>query len=124
LNLARGKYVCFLSDDNGYTPDHLGPLVETLESDQHLGFAYSSCLYDGRLDLKFAPPQCGRIDLGQPLFRRELFNLYLNGVLPFRELAWDWKMIERFICSGVRWRHINRHTFIFRLMKYPHLIPP
>lgn len=124
LNLARGKYVCFLSDDNGYTPDHLGPLIEPLESDQHLGFVYSSCLYDGRLDLKFAPPRFGRIDLGQPLFRRELFDLYLDGMLPFREVAWDWEMIERFVSSGVRWRHINRHTFVFRLAKYPHLIPP
>jgi hypothetical protein len=124
LGLARGRYVCFLSDDNGYKPDHLDPLVETLERDPGLGFVYSSCLYDGRAVLQSAPPRYGRIDLGQPLFRRELFDRHLGGVLPFEELAWDWRMIERFVRAGVRWRHLDRQSFIFRLAKYPHLIPP
>ncbi|OLE54220.1 MAG: hypothetical protein AUG51_09300 [Acidobacteria bacterium 13_1_20CM_3_53_8] len=123
LNLARGKYICFLSDDNGYMPDHLEPLIEVLEKDRNIGFAYSSCLYDGRLTLNYSPPRFGRIDLGQPLFRKELFDLYLDGVLPFTEAAWDWRMIQTIMRGGVRWRHINRPTFIFRLEKYPHLIP-
>ena len=123
LNLARGKYVCFLSDDNGYTPDHLGPLIDALDRDKRLGFVYSSCLYDGRLTLQAAPPKFGRIDLGQPVFRKELFDVYLNGTLPFTEVAWDWRMIDALMRKGVRWRHINRPTFIFRLAKYPHLIP-
>jgi hypothetical protein len=122
LQLARGKYVCFLSDDNGYTPDHFEPLVAALEQDPNLGFAYSSCLYDGRLKLQSSRPRFGAIDLGQPLFRKELFDRYLEGGLPFREAAWDWRMIERLIRSGVRWRHLNRHSFIFRLAKYPHLM--
>ena len=123
LFLSRGKYVCFLSDDNGYTPDHIDPLVEALENDKSIGFAYSSCLYAGRMTLHFATPRFGRIDLGQPMFRRELFDRYLDGRLPFREAAWDWRMIERFMRGGVRWRHINKPTFIFRLDKYPHLVP-
>lgn len=123
LQLARGQYVCFLSDDNGYLPDHVGPLVEALNNDGKLGFVYSSCLYDGRLILQAAPPRFGRIDLGQPLFRKEIFNAHLGGTLPFTELAWDWRMIQVLLRKGVRWRHINRPTFIFRLAKYPHLIP-
>ena len=123
LHLARGKYVCFLSDDNGYLPDHLEPLIEALDQDARLGFVYSSCLYDGRLTLQAAPPRFGRIDLGQPLFRKELFDTHLDGTLPFKEAAWDWRMIQALLQKGVRWRHINRPTFIFRLAKYPHLIP-
>jgi hypothetical protein len=123
LKLARGKYVCFLSDDNGYTPDHVDPLAGALDKESSLGFVYSSCLYDGRLTLRFSPPQFGRIDLGQPLFRKELFDVYLDGTLPFAELAWDWRMIQTLVRKGVSWRHINRPTFIFRLHKYPHLIP-
>ena len=49
LHLARGRYVCFLSDDNGYMPDHLDPLVEALDHDSNIGFVYSSCQYAGRL---------------------------------------------------------------------------
>jgi Glycosyl transferase family 2/Glycosyl transferases group 1 len=123
LALARGKYVCFLSDDNGYTPGHFEPLLQVLETQPAIGFAYSSCLYDGRLILNHAVPRLGRIDLGQPLFRRELFGLHLNGTLPFHEGAWDWRMVEHFVRSGVRYRHVPNLSFIFRLEKYPHLFP-
>ena len=124
LSLASGKYVCFLSDDNGYKPDHLEKLVTAFNRDPTLGFVYSGCLYDGRATLNSSPPSYGRIDLGQPLFRRDLFERYLGGTIPFRELAWDWKIIQRFMQNGVRWKHIGDATFIFRISKYPHLMPP
>ena len=124
LSLARGRYVCFLSDDNGYVPTHFDRLIATLESDPGLGFVYSSCLYDGRLTLSTSPPRPGRIDLGQPVFRRELFERFFGGGLPFHEFGWDWRMIECFMRQGVRWRHINDATFVFRLAKYPHLTAP
>jgi GT2 family glycosyltransferase len=123
LSLAAGEYACFLSDDNGYTPDHFEKLVTALESDPELGFAYSGCLYDGRMTLNSAPPAFSRIDLGQPLFRKELFDRYLGGALPFTQSAWDWEMIRLFIQNGVRWKHVSDATFIFRLAKYSHLTP-
>ncbi len=122
LRMAHGKYVCFLSDDNGYRPTHFNRLVQTLETCPALGFVYSSCQYDGRITLSPAVPRPGRIDLGQPLFRRELFDKYLGGTIPFREHGWDWRMIEHFMRSGVRWQHVNDDTFLFRLAKYPHLM--
>jgi Glycosyl transferase family 2 len=119
LGLARGDYIGFLSDDNGYMPDHIATLVRALETDPDLGFVYSSCLYDGRAILKSPTPRPGQIDLGQPLFRRDMFHRYLNNQLPFNNLAWDWQMIEFFMRRGVRWKHINKPTFVFRLAKYP-----
>jgi len=118
LLLARGKHICFLSDDNGYVPTHFDKLVAALDADADLGFAYSSCLYDGRRVLRAAMPQPGEIDLGQPLFRRELFERYLDGTLPFHQFGWDWCMIERFMQKGVRWKHLDDPTLIFRLVKY------
>lgn len=119
LRLARGRYLAFLSDDNGYHPGHLGPLLERLECEPALGFVYSSCHYAGRLVLRHPVPQPARIDLGQPLFRRELFRQHLGDTLPFAEMAWDWRMIERFLQRGVRWAHIDRASFVFRLAQYP-----
>lgn len=123
INLSCGRYICFLSDDNGYIPDHMGPLVEELERTPYLGFVYSSCRYDGRKVLDSPVPKPGRIDLGQPLFRRELFGKYLNNTLHFNMMAWDWHMIDTFMKKKVRWKHINKPSFLFRLRKYPHLIP-
>ncbi|WPB55017.1 glycosyltransferase [Xylophilus sp. GOD-11R] len=122
LRLARGEYLSFLSDDNGYTPDHPDPLMRTLDADPRLGFVYSSCRYDGRLVLNHPVPRPGRIDLGQPMFRRELFEIHLGDDLPFDMMAWDWHLVDTLMRRGVRWRHVDRQSFIFRLAKYPQLM--
>ncbi len=121
LESARGEYVCFLSDDNAYLPDHFGPLVAALDADPGLGFAYSSCLYAGRKELRYAPPQGARIDLGQPLFRRSALSAAdLDACRG--SFAWDWEVIQRLMLRGVRWQHVDRTTFVFRLEAYPHLV--
>ena len=122
LQLARGEYLSFLSDDNGYTPDHVDTLMRVLDREPMLGFAYSSCQYDGRLVLSHPVPRPGRIDLGQPMFRRELFELHLGDDLPFNVMAWDWHLVDTLMRCGVRWRHVDRQSFIFRLAKYPRLM--
>ncbi|MDM0112236.1 glycosyltransferase [Variovorax sp. J22R133] len=122
LRRARGEYLCFLSDDNGYTPDHADNLIRVLDAEPTLGFAYSSCRYDGRLVLSHPVPRPARIDLGQPMFRRELFELHLGDDLPFDMMAWDWYLIDALMRRGVRWRHVDRQSFIFRLAKYPQLM--
>jgi hypothetical protein len=122
LRLARGEYLSFLSDDNGYTPDHADTLMRVLDREPMLGFAYSSCQYDGRLVLSHPVPRPGRIDLGQPMFRRELFELHLGDDLPFDMMAWDWHLVDALMRRGVRWRHVDRQSFIFRLAKYPRLM--
>jgi len=121
LKEACGEYVCFLSDDNAYLPGHLTPLVAMLDDDPGLGFVYSSCLYAGRTVLAVAPPKPSQIDLGQPLFRRRvLFEAFPAG-LPFKEFAWDWRMIAALLARGVRWQHHDAKSFVFRLAAYPHL---
>ena len=116
---AAGEYVCFLSDDNAYTPGHLGPLVELLDADRTLGFVYSSCLYAGRKVLN-SPPGPARIDLGQPLFRRDVLLARFGKPLPPKQFAWDWVMIATLLHAGVRWRHVPAESFVFRLAEYPH----
>ena len=122
VRAAVGDYVCFLSDDNAYLPTHLAPLVAALDTDPSLGFVYSSCLYAGRKELRYAPPRGAGIDLGQPLFRRNVLLETFPTGLPFREFAWDWRLIEALMRRGVRWQHLDALTFVFRLAQYPKLM--
>lgn len=122
LGRARGQYASFLSDDNAYLPDHLTPLVNILDRQRQIGFAYSSCQYDNRLVLSACPPAPARIDLGQPLFRRQvLLDTFPNG-LPFKQFAWDWLMIDALMKAGVRWKHHPVPSFVFRLASYPKIM--
>lgn len=120
LRASVGAYVCFLSDDNAYLPDHFGPLVAALDADHGLGFAYSSCLYAGRKELRYSPPVGAGIDLGQPLFRRSVIREHLQDDFPFPEFAWDWRLIHALVhVHGVRWQHVDELSFVFRLAAYP-----
>jgi glycosyltransferase involved in cell wall biosynthesis len=122
LRRAIGEYVCFLSDDNGYTPDHVENLVDALDRNPALGFAYSSCHYAGRLVLAHPEPAAARIDLGQPMFRREVLATCLGNDLPFDTLAWDWHLLDTLMKKGVTWKHVDVPSFIFRLAQYPDLL--
>lgn len=123
LKAAVGKYVAFCSDDNGYLPDHFDNLIPHLEANPWLGFIYSSCLYNGIGKLGCFPPRCGQVDLGQVLYRRELFDQHFGGGLPFNQYAWDAEMVDKLRAAGVKCRWIKKATFIFRLAKYPDLMP-
>jgi Glycosyl transferase family 2/Glycosyl transferases group 1 len=122
LRQSRGEFICFLSDDNGYTPEHVGTLVAALDRDRSIGFAYSSCRYGGRLVLRHPVPAPARIDLGQPMFRRALFRTHLDDDLPFQMMAWDWALLDTLVKRGVRWKHVDVPSFIFRLARYPQLM--
>lgn len=123
LRASSGEYVCFLSDDNAYLPDHFTPLVAALDADPVLAFVYSACLYAGRKELRYAPPAGARIDLGQPLFRRSVLREQFGDVLPCQgSFAWDWELIHALMLKGVRWQFIDAATFVFRLTAYPQLV--
>jgi glycosyltransferase involved in cell wall biosynthesis len=123
LKASSGAYVCFLSDDNAFLPDHFGPLVAALDADPDLGFAYSSCLYAGRKELRYCPPVGAGIDLGQPLFRRSVLREHLGDNPPYRGVfSWDWELIYRVLAAGVRYQHVDEASFVFRLEAYPALM--
>jgi hypothetical protein len=51
-----------------------------------------------------------------------LFEQHFGNDLPFDMMAWDWHLVEALMRRGVRWRHINKPSFVFRLAKYPELM--
>jgi len=123
LRASRGEFVCFLSDDNAYLPEHFGPLIAAFDADPALGFVYSSCLYAGRKELRYCPPVGAGIDLGQPLFRRAVLNELFPDELPCKGVfSWDWELIWRLMAANVKWQHVDQTTFVFRLEAYPQLM--
>lgn len=122
LRAATGEFVCFLSDDNAYLPDHFTPLLAALDADPDLGFVYTSCQYAAMRELRAAPPTACHIDLGQPLFRTAVLRAAFPRGFPYHEFAWDWQVIHALLGRGVRWRHVDIPSFIFRLAAYPALV--
>jgi hypothetical protein len=47
--------------------------------------------------------------------------VHLNNDLPFDMMAWDWHLVDTLMRRGVRWKHVDRATFLFRLAQYPEL---
>ncbi|MGD0078058.1 MAG: glycosyltransferase [Sedimentisphaerales bacterium] len=81
LREARGKYVCYLGDDDIYYPNHVGTLVNALESHSEYLAAYSD-LY--KVYCKVNPDQ-GRTALSKVVEVSRDFDpflmLYFNNVL-------------------------------------------
>jgi len=118
LRKAAGKYVSFLDDDNVYLRNHFDALISCLENVQDVGFAYSACLFRDDCVLDDPTPAEGKIDLGQVLFRRNLFLVHFDDEFKYSGYAWDWCLIRDLMSRGVLYRFIDQETFIFRLKKY------
>jgi predicted nucleic acid-binding Zn-ribbon protein len=123
LRRAEGKYVAFLDDDNVYLPSHFNALIQCLEENPGLGFAYSACLWNAELLLNVPSPEEGRIDLGQVLFRRDLFRTQFNDELKYSGYTWDWQLISQLLSRSVAFRFIDQETFVFRAAQFPRLQP-
>ena len=123
LKKASGAYVAFLDDDNAFLPNHFDALLDCLEDDPSIGFAYSSCLFKNERVLNSSTPAFAEIDLGQALYRRASFRECLNDELPYSEYAWDWRMISDLMAAGLTYKHVDQETFVFGLKEYPHLTP-
>lgn len=122
MQLAKGKYVAFLSDDNGYFPNHFEPLVTFLEANPEVGFVYCSCFYNRSTILCSPKLTPGDIDLGQALFRRDVLQEDLGFKVPVFTHGWDYEMMKYLHEKGVAYKHIDNLTFIFRLAQYPELL--
>jgi Glycosyl transferase family 2 len=118
LKKAQGKFLAFLDDDNAYLAEHFDALLPWLESVADLGFVYSACLYRGEQILADPRPTESRIDLGQIVFRRELFRAHLGDELRYSGYTWDWQLLSDLLARGVGYRFVDQDTFIFLLEKY------
>lgn len=95
--LVNTKYVAYLDDDNMWRENHLETLLETMESEPDIQFAFSSFKVDNR-EIVCREPKKFRIDTSCILHRRSLLDKY--GYWKDRVTggyAHDWEFVSRWL---------------------------
>ena len=139
---SRGKYYCVLADDNLWIPEHLETLVSLIEANPDWGFVGCSTELrakagndtSGFRDISW--PVWGGVDLGDCLYKREIYdrygpyNFHFEGKMSIREpldrdnnplvkYSYDWRFLEKCLRGGVKWGHSRKVTFIFYMGAEP-----
>ena len=113
---SKRKWITFFDDDNKWYPNHLETLVSGIESGCPL--IAVDCEVRGKKNRKYRhirkcaiAPQ--NIDLGQILYRRDLFWKY-GFFYPRKErmITFDWELINK-MCQHERIYIIHKSTFVF-----------
>jgi len=95
------EFIIFFDDDNLWKPEHLQSMVDKLQEYPNSTMVISDAIWMGANDKNWQvvrPAQIaqGGIDLGQIMYKRELFNIY--GVFnprPKRKQKYDWELISK-----------------------------
>ena len=112
IDLAKGDYIAYLDDDNGWRPDHVRRLVQALEANPDAGFAYPLMAVHGRgreYVIGTDPPVGGQIDTSMIVHRRELLDVagwqWFEGITTI-----DWDLVSRWVRAGVTWTQVRSVT--------------
>jgi hypothetical protein len=110
IDLAAGKYIAYLDDDNSWHTYHVRLLVAALE-ETGAGFAYPKMAVHGRGEYVIGtdPPAFGQIDTSMIVHRRELLDVatwrWHPGIATI-----DWDLVSRWMAAGATWVHVPQVT--------------
>jgi glycosyltransferase involved in cell wall biosynthesis len=120
--LARGEYVCWLSDDEEMLDsDHITKLVDLIEA-TGADFVYPlvEVWRKSRPDQKWIvgadPPENGTIT--HCLHRYDCLNAFGGGFRVSVGSGTDWDQIVRWMSAGKTWAHLPEVTFRHRSDKF------
>jgi glycosyltransferase involved in cell wall biosynthesis len=112
LELATGRYVAYLDDDNAYRPDHLAILVHALR-DSGADFAFSQLLTTRGGVIGGPTPAYGHIDTSLIVHQAGLPQECGGWPMP-QELddqhAPDWGVVARWLAAGATWTWVPTVT--------------
>lgn len=110
IEMARGEVIAYLDDDNSFRPRHLWLLVQALQDNPDVGFAYPRTLmhvYGDEYEIGTDPPQYGQIDTSGLVHRREILDAETwEPSLP----TIDWDLVNRWMAVGIKWRYVREVT--------------
>lgn len=116
--LARGKYICWLSDDEEMIdPDHIAKLVNLLESTRSdfvypLVEVWANGFPDRKWIVGVDPPKNGTIT--HCLHRYDCLNVFGGGFRVSVGSGSDWDQVARWMAAGKTWAMLPEVTFRHR----------
>lgn len=133
---------CVLADDNFFLPHHLNILATFLERNKEFGFVYGNTILKHKnipelYLVRTAPrPEWNAIYLGEPVYRRELYDKYgpykheddpesgepKHGH-PGGKYSYDWHFIRKCLDGGTKWNHINGNPSLVWFLDNKHIDP-
>ena len=118
------EYILFFDDDNLWTPDHLQNFVDTLTANPEATLMASDAVWTGVNNPEWREVRPyrfhqGGFDLGQYMFKNELFKNYgYFNPRPRKKQRYDWELISKMIKGeGDKFKTTNRATFILSYRK-------
>jgi len=135
IRLAHGKYICYLDDDNQFTPDHVQVLVEALDAHPEVDIVYGNRQHVGaelgggekpsgwagnarEFDLVdiLSPEISNFIDTSDLMHRKEAIYR-VGGWNPHLKKRGDYDLIIRFAKAGCRFLYVPRIITCYRQHK-------
>lgn len=122
---TENEFVCFLDDDNLWEEDHLQSMVDKLNEVPDATLIVTDALWRGVKDKTWTDYRScrffhGGCDLGQFLYKKELFDKYgYFNPRPSCKQRWDWELIEKMVDGETeRIAFTNKATFLMSYRKH------
>lgn len=101
IDHSDSELLAFLDDDNAYRPHHLELLIECLDAQPGVDFAYGRLYYpESGTSIGMYPPEVGQIDSSSFVCRRKLFDLARWPVTT--TYALDWELVGAWLAAGAK----------------------
>lgn len=113
--ILRTNLVCYLDDDNIYTPTHLETLVNKFKENKDLGFAFSSMEMGEYKIICRRPLKC-RVDTSTFMHKKSLLDKY--GYWRKHSdagYAHDYEIVSRWVTGGEQWSATEQVTMIYNM---------
>ena len=116
IRVAVGNWIAVLADDNLWEPEHLERLLAIADANPDATLIYGGAEVrrkDGknRRYRWHQWPEWTSVDLGEFLYRRDLFQKY--GPYVPGDYSYDWQKIEEFLAGGEKWVTEKVCDFVF-----------
>lgn len=143
IEAATEPYFCVLADDNLYLPHHLSTLYQLIDGFKNIyDFVWGNTILKHKnipelyLIRSSNKANWNQIDLGEPLYKRELWEKHgpykyeddpesgeTKAGKPGCKYSYDWHFIRKCLSGGAKGYHINGNPSFVFYMDNKHLDP-